>query len=348
MAIELINYADIKSKPVRWVWPGRLAIGHITSLNGDPGSYKSFAGIDLCARIQTGRSFPDGSPNPLPPSSTIFLTNEDGHEDTVKPRLIAAGGDPRKMLTIKGNALKLESHTDMAELAQKMPADTRLMVLDPFLDFIRAEKNNNEDRIREILINLKKFCEDHDLMVGNVNHLNKKEGLAAIHRVMGAKGLIGVPRLNFLFARDSENRVHMTSLKNNLFRIDGSLKVHIENTTVRDGDVVIENVGRLVWDGNGHMNADDLTTAKKRKGPTEDACGIWLNEFLPIGEQKLAEEIYIAGKALGFSVDKIKRRFFKLGAENGRTSETPSKSFWYRPASENGNHSDNLYNSLKV
>src|SRR5262249_172381 len=43
-----------------WLWPGRLALGKLAMLDGDPGMGKSLLALDLCARLSTGRPLPDG------------------------------------------------------------------------------------------------------------------------------------------------------------------------------------------------------------------------------------------------------------------------------------------------
>jgi hypothetical protein len=46
---------------VSWLWPGYIASGRLTLLDGDPGVGKSLLTVDLAARLTTGRDFPDGS-----------------------------------------------------------------------------------------------------------------------------------------------------------------------------------------------------------------------------------------------------------------------------------------------
>src|SRR5215207_6178180 len=77
---------------VHWLWPGRLAAGKLAILDGDPGVGKSFLTLDLCARLSTGRPFPDGRPGPGPANSLV-LSGEDGADDTLIPRLRALGAD---------------------------------------------------------------------------------------------------------------------------------------------------------------------------------------------------------------------------------------------------------------
>src|SRR5437868_6274486 len=76
-APRLRAVGDIDPRPVDWLWPGRLALGHLAVLEGDPGLGKSFVALDLCARLSTGRPWPDGAA-PLAPATSVVLNGEDG------------------------------------------------------------------------------------------------------------------------------------------------------------------------------------------------------------------------------------------------------------------------------
>ena len=54
--------SQLESQAVSWLWPGRLALGKLAMLDGDPGLGKSLLTLDLCARLSSGRPMPDGSP----------------------------------------------------------------------------------------------------------------------------------------------------------------------------------------------------------------------------------------------------------------------------------------------
>src|SRR5260370_42484966 len=91
-AIRFLRASQLPSRPISWLWPGRLALGKLSMLEGDPDQGKSLVATDLCARITTGRPFPDGCPS-LGPRNVIFLDAEDNKNDTILPRLRAAGAD---------------------------------------------------------------------------------------------------------------------------------------------------------------------------------------------------------------------------------------------------------------
>ncbi|HYT90301.1 MAG TPA: AAA family ATPase [Gemmataceae bacterium] len=84
--------SQLPVRPVRWLWPGRLALGKLAILDGDPGVGKSFLTLDLCGRLSTGRPFPEGSLCPGP-ANALVLNGEDGADDTLVPRLRALDAD---------------------------------------------------------------------------------------------------------------------------------------------------------------------------------------------------------------------------------------------------------------
>jgi putative DNA primase/helicase len=51
---------------VNWLWPLRLGKGRVSIFDGDPELGKSLVTLDLCARVSTGRAFPDGTAGAAP------------------------------------------------------------------------------------------------------------------------------------------------------------------------------------------------------------------------------------------------------------------------------------------
>src|ERR1700733_7024939 len=54
----------VVAEPVTWLWPNVIPEGKLVILDGDPDVGKSLIALDLCARLSTGRAFPDGGPSP--------------------------------------------------------------------------------------------------------------------------------------------------------------------------------------------------------------------------------------------------------------------------------------------
>src|SRR6476469_3584051 len=87
-----VRCADITSADVSWLWEPYLARGKLAILDGDPGTGKSFLTIDLASRVTRGLPMPDGAAG-TEPASVLLLNAEDDARDTIRPRILAAGGD---------------------------------------------------------------------------------------------------------------------------------------------------------------------------------------------------------------------------------------------------------------
>jgi hypothetical protein len=50
--------SEVVEEAVEWLWEGRIPLGKLTVVDGDPGTGKSALTIDLAARVSTGRVMP--------------------------------------------------------------------------------------------------------------------------------------------------------------------------------------------------------------------------------------------------------------------------------------------------
>ena len=46
--------SELEARALEWLWPGRLALGKLAILDGDPGMAKTLLALDLCARLHAG------------------------------------------------------------------------------------------------------------------------------------------------------------------------------------------------------------------------------------------------------------------------------------------------------
>jgi hypothetical protein len=90
--------SDVESQQVDWLWHRRIPLGKITILDGDPGMGKSLLSIYIAACVSTGQPMPDGAP--AKQGKVILIAPEDAADDTIKPRVEAAGGDPSQVLLL--------------------------------------------------------------------------------------------------------------------------------------------------------------------------------------------------------------------------------------------------------
>jgi 5S rRNA maturation endonuclease (ribonuclease M5) len=72
----LVFLDSVKSEPVEWLWRGRIPLGKLSVLDGDPGLGKSTIALDLAARVSQGQPMPDGTQGLQ--GGTVLLSMEDG------------------------------------------------------------------------------------------------------------------------------------------------------------------------------------------------------------------------------------------------------------------------------
>lgn len=96
----LVRLETVTPEKVKWLWPGRIPLGKITLLDGDPGLGKSLSTIDIAARVTRGGIMPDGYR--CEQGGVVLLTLEDGLADTIVPRLEVAGGNKSRVVALQG------------------------------------------------------------------------------------------------------------------------------------------------------------------------------------------------------------------------------------------------------
>ena len=118
-----VSSSEVRGTVVNWLWQGRIPLGKITMLDGDPGLGKSLLTIDLTARVTRGRLMPDDSPGIVGGGGVVLLSGEDDAADTVRPRLDAAGADVTRVLIVHA-APALDTNTgEMVTRAFVLPRD---------------------------------------------------------------------------------------------------------------------------------------------------------------------------------------------------------------------------------
>ncbi len=143
--------SEVTPVPVQWLWPGRLASGKITILDGDPGVGKSTLYASLAATLTASGSWPAGKTCPRP-GAVVIVTGEDDPGDTIQPRLAAAGADLGRVRVIesvpspdgKPRAVSFPNDTeDIGKVLSAMGAV--LLVIDPLSAHLDKNVDSHND-----------------------------------------------------------------------------------------------------------------------------------------------------------------------------------------------------------
>jgi hypothetical protein len=259
--------STVKAAHVCWLWLWRIPLGKLTILDGDPGLGKSVLTLDLAARVTRGLPMPFETREPgedREPAGVVLLSAEDGLEDTIRPRLDAAGADVERVLAL--DRIPGEAGIRLPIL----PADVeylktgvgrvaaKLVVIDPLTAFLAGETNAHKDQdVRRALHPLAKLAEETGAAVVVVRHLNKAAGGNPLYRGGGSIGIIGAARSGLLVARDPDNPDHrvLASTKCNLAKLPASLAFDL--SAGEDGAL------RVGWIGDSTHTAETLLAAPR-------------------------------------------------------------------------------------
>lgn len=333
----LTRLSDVAPQPVQWLWPGRIAIGKLTLICGDPGLGKSFVTLDLAARTTTGQAWPDGEPNGNGPGRVILLNAEDDLSDTIRPRLDAAHADPQRVIALTGrewqdaNGQQARANIGLGDIAtietaiQQTP-DCQLVIVDPVSAYMgRLDSHKNAD-VRAVLAPLAELANRYRVAVVMVTHLNKMAGGRALYRAMGSLGFVAATRAAFLVVADQRDpaRRLFLPMKNNLGRDRAGLAYRLVD-------------GAVAWESGAiNVSADEALAAQADRAGGQGvrhAATEWLRDLLAEGPME-AVEIEELAEAAGFK-GSLRRARESLPIKVYRERGSTSGPWWWRIV-ENG------------
>ena len=145
----LVRASDIIPRPMDWLWQGHLLRGSQELLTGIPGGGKSQIHCALVAYVTTGGVWPDGA-NGIPAGNAIMLTAEDCLDQTIVPRLIAAGANRERVFILKkirkdNKERMFLLSEDLEELERMIDkiGDVRLITIDPITAYMGGKVDSH-------------------------------------------------------------------------------------------------------------------------------------------------------------------------------------------------------------
>jgi AAA domain len=200
--------------------------------------------------------------------NVVWIASEDSAAIDIKPRLVAAGGDP-ECVFIRTEWLQLPRDVSVLSSARDEIGDVGLVVVDPVGNHITGKDSNSETDIRDAIAPLNGLADELETMIVGVRHLTEKECKSgALAAILGSSAWVQVPRAVIGMARDNEDaRIsHVQCLSGNrlppetpgrTFRIEGVLLEGLEN-----------EVTAAVWTGESTKNVETLI-GETRKEPSK-------------------------------------------------------------------------------
>jgi len=203
---------NVEREQLTWLWPGRIPLGKLTLLAGDPGLGKSFVTLDIAARVSSGSPWPDMPLFPQSPSGVVLFNAEDDLGDTIAPRLDKAGADDTNILIVEGVSFmgqrrhfSLEQDLQrLVEVIEQNPG-TRLVIIDPISAYTGKVDSHNNSEVRGLLAPLAEIASRFDLSIVAVTHLSESGGAKAVYRAMGSLAFAAASRAVWAIVKDQDD-----------------------------------------------------------------------------------------------------------------------------------------------
>lgn len=343
--VILENCANIPPKPIQWLMHGWIPKGKFLTLAGPPATGKTMLVINLAATISTGGMWPDGTY--AQKGVVVIWTGEDGVDDTILPRLIAAEADLNYIRIVRtihegGRSRSFNPAKDLPALSQAIieAGEVALLVIDSIAQAISGDSNKNS-AVRQSLDPLVTLAETSGCSVLGITHVNKStKGKDPLDRVNGSLALGAVSRVVYLTAKepssgckeDIQTCVLVRAKSNIESDLDG-WRYHIEKCQFQSNGTTFSSA-RIVWHPERVIgSAKEILRqadqpAELGKSSAVDEAGAFLKALLSDGP-KVPQEIELCAKQAGIAMSAIKRAKSKLNIESHRQHSGPSSPFFW-------------------
>ena len=274
---------------MQWLWHPYIPFGKLTIIQGNPGEGKTTLALRLAAACSIGTPLP--GMEPVAPFPVIYQSAEDGMGDTIKPRLMEAGADLERVLSIVEDKVQLSLLDVRIEQAIR-EHNARLMILDPIQGYIGSHVDlNRANEIRSVLKGVSAVAERTGCAIVLIGHLNKASGASSAYRGLGSIDFRAAARSVLLIGR----------LKN-----DPTVRVivHDKSSLAPEGKSLAFGLGDE--EGFRWLNGyDGITSEELLGGVTAETKTAMAEELIRTmlagGQEVMAEEVFRAAQHKGIS-----------------------------------------------
>jgi len=302
---------------VQWLWHPYIPFGKLSIIQGDPGEGKTTLALRLAAACSTGIPLP--GMEPMEPFNVIYQSAEDGMGDTIKPRLMEAGADLERVLSIVEEKKQLSLLDERIEKAIR-EHNARLMILDPIQGYIGSRVDiNRANEIRTVLKSVSSVAERTGCAIVLIGHLNKASGSSSAYRGLGSIDFRAAARSVLLIGR---------------LKKDPNVRVivHDKSSLAPEGKSLAFGLGDeegFRWlDGYDGITSEELLCGFTTETKTAAAEEL-IRSMLAGGQEIMAEHVFRAAEGKGISRRTVNEA--KKAIPNIVTRKNSKYWFWSLP-----------------
>ncbi|GHU20032.1 hypothetical protein FACS189475_08270 [Betaproteobacteria bacterium] len=329
--VELIRASDISPEPISWLWNGWLAAGKMHILGGAPGTGKTTISMALAATVTTGGRWPDGTRSMS--GNVVIWSGEDDPADTLVPRLILSGADPKRVRFIKGvlegnEKRSFDPATDMEPLRRALVeiGGVKLLVVDPIVSAITGDSHKNAE-VRRGLQPLVDLASELDCALLGITHFSKGTGgRDPTERITGSLAFGALARIVMVAAKHQDSSDNgkasriLCRAKSNIGPDEGGFEYDLQQDELRTHPGIFSSC--VLWGDAIEGTARELlaaadATGDDGEGSTLSEAENYLLELLSGGELS-SKKIKSDAKDAGFSWRTIRRAQENIGIKPRR------------------------------
>ena len=290
--VQGVRASTVERKQLKWLWPGRIPLGKLSMLVGDPGTGKSMLTLDMAARITSGAPWPDAGKRKTKKGSVIILSAEDDGPDTIVPRLDTAGADLTRVLLLDVLTLTSGDGMDRLEQTIQQTPDCQAVFIDPIDAYMAGVDSHRNADVRVALWPLVDLAARYGVAVIAVSHMNKSQQSSPMYRATGSLGFVAASRAVWMLGHDKADKARrlLLPLKCNLAPGLGGLAFRI-TAPMANAPCITWEKGSVEVDLADVLAADDVGERTAREEVAE-----WLADVLSEGRVAVAELRELARK----------------------------------------------------
>lgn len=302
---------------MQWLWHPYIPFGKLTIIQGDPGEGKTTLALRLAASCATCNPLP--GMESMEPFNVIYQSAEDGMGDTIKPRLMEAGADLDRVLSIVEDKKQLSLLDERIEKAIR-EHNARLMILDPIQGYIGSRVDiNRANEVRTVLKSVSSVAERTGCAIVLIGHLNKASGSSSAYRGLGSIDFRAAARSVLLIGR---------------LKKDPNVRVivHDKSSLAPEGKSLAFGLGDeegFRWlDGYDGITSEELLCGFTTETKTAAAEEL-IRSMLAGGQEIMAENVFRAAEGKGISRRTVNEA--KKAIPNIVTRKNSKYWFWSLP-----------------
>ncbi|MFL6833444.1 MAG: AAA family ATPase [Xanthobacteraceae bacterium] len=348
--LVIATAANLEMCGVDWLWPGRFARGKFGLVAGLPDMGKGQVAAFIAAAVTAAIELPcdEGT---APQGNVIWFNAEDGERDTVLPRLIAAGADPKRVHFVNSARIGGEDRTfslvtDLRLLRKAIEriGNVVLVIIDPVSAYLGVGKVDGKSAtdVRGVLTPLKDMAEEVHIAVIGIAHFNKKDDIkSALLRVSDSIAYVAAARHVYAVLDDPEDKDSklFVKAKNNLARDAKALRYGMSVKTVgHDAKLGVDiNAPYIIWHPQHvEITANEAMAAVGGRTAKREAKE-FLRERLEAGPVK-SDDILDEAKQEGIAEKTLRSAKKELGIKSRREGGSTGTWFWELPPKKATHH----------